>query len=86
MMGPDAMILVFLMLRKPAFSILFFHFHQEALYFFFAFCHKGAVICVSEVIDISPCKLDFNCASSCLAFHMRYSAYNLNKQGDNIQP
>ena len=26
------------------------------------------------------------CASSILAFHMMYSAYKLNKQGDNIQP
>ena len=26
------------------------------------------------------------CASSSLAFHMMYSAYELNKQGDNIQP
>ena len=26
------------------------------------------------------------CASSGLAFHMMYSAYKLNKQGDNIQP
>ena len=26
------------------------------------------------------------CASSSLAFHVMYSAYNLNKQGDNIQP
>ena len=26
------------------------------------------------------------CASSSLAFHMIYSAYKLNKQGDNIQP
>ena len=26
------------------------------------------------------------CASSSLAFHMKYSAYKLNKQGDNIQP
>jgi len=26
------------------------------------------------------------CASSNLAFHMKYSAYKLNKQGDNIQP
>ena len=26
------------------------------------------------------------CASSSLAFHMMYSAYYLNKQGDNIQP
>ena len=26
----------------------------------FAFCHKGGVICISEVIDISPCNLDFS--------------------------
>ena len=39
---------------------LFFHFHQEALYFFFTFCHKH--------------------------FLLMYSAYQLNKQGDNIQP
>ena len=26
------------------------------------------------------------CASASLAFHMMYSAYKLNKQGDNIQP
>ena len=33
-------------------------FHQEALCFFFTFWHKGGVICISEVIDISPCNLD----------------------------
>ena len=26
--------------------------------FIFTFCHKGGVICISEVIDISPCNLD----------------------------
>ena len=25
----------------------------------FTFCHKGGVICISEVIDISPSNLDF---------------------------
>ena len=54
--------------------------------FFLAFCPKGGVICISEVIDISPSNLDANCASSSLAFHMMYSAYKLNKQGNNIQP
>ena len=38
----------------PNFFTLLFHFHQEALQFFFTFCHKGDVICTSEVIDISP--------------------------------
>ena len=35
-----------------------FHFHQEAFEFLFAFCHKGGVICISEVIDISLGNLD----------------------------
>ena len=38
--------------------MLLFSFHHEALQFFFTFCHKGGVTCVSEVIDISPCNLD----------------------------
>ena len=55
-MGPDAMILVFWMLSfKPGFFTLLFHPHQE---FLLAFCHKGGVICISEVVDISPGNLD----------------------------
>ena len=58
-MGPDAMILVFLILSfKPAFSTLLFHFHQETLQFLFTFCPKGCVLFISEVIDISPGNLD----------------------------
>ena len=57
-MGLDAMILVFLMLSfKPTFTLLI-HFHQEALQVLFSFCHEGGVICISEVIDISPGNLD----------------------------
>ena len=33
-----------------------------------------------------PAILILACASSSLAFHMMYSAYKWNKQGDNIQP
>ena len=63
-MGPDAMTLVFWMLSfKPTFSALHFHFHQEAFELLFTFCHKGGVICISEVIDISPGNLD---SSLCL--------------------
>ena len=35
-----------------------FSFSSRALQFLFTFCHKGGVICVSEVIDISPGSLD----------------------------
>ena len=68
------------------FFTLLFHFHQEAFEFLFPFCHKGGVICISEVIDIFPAILIPACASSSPAFLMVYSAYKLNKQGDNIQP
>ena len=52
--GLDALILVFWMLSfRPIFSL-----SQEALYFFFTFCHKSGVICIFEVIDISPSNLD----------------------------
>ena len=55
-MGPDAMILVYWMLSfKPTFSLCSFTFIKRL---FFAFWHKCGVICISEVIDISPGNLD----------------------------
>ena len=50
-MGPDAMILVFWMLSQLFHSPL-------SLSSRGSFCHKGGVICKSEVIDISPSNLD----------------------------
>ena len=52
-----------------------FHFHQEAFEFLFTFCHKGGVICISEVIDVFPTILIPACVSSSPAFLMMYSAY-----------
>ena len=78
--GLDAMIFIFWMLFYTSFFTLLFHPHQET--FLFAFCHKGGVICISEVIDISP--LIPGCASSSPAFLMMYSIYKLNRQGDNV--
>ena len=50
-MGPDAMTLVFWMLSfNPTFPLSSFTFIN--------FCHKGGVICISEVTDISPSNLD----------------------------
>ena len=43
-----------------SFFTLFFYFHQEAFQFLFTFCHKSDVICISEVIDISPGNLDIS--------------------------
>ena len=58
-MGPDVMILVFWMLSfKPTFSLSTFTFIKRIFKFLFTFCHKGGVICISEVTDISPGNLD----------------------------
>ena len=58
MMGSGAMILVFWMLSfKPTFSLSSFTFIKR-LFKFFAFCHKGGVICITEVVDIFPGNLE----------------------------
>ena len=71
---------------QASFFTLLFHIYQKALQFLFIFCHKGGVICISEVIDIYLDSLDCCLQSSSLAFCMIYPAYKLNKEGDNIQP
>ena len=82
-MGPEAMILVFWMLSfKSTFSLSSFTFIKRL--FFFAYCCKRFVICISEVIFLSAILIPAH-ASSSPAFLMMYSAYKLNKQSDNIQ-
>ena len=54
-MGLDPMIFIFQMFCfKLAFSLSSFTLIKRL----FAFCHKGGVICISEVVDISPNNLD----------------------------
>ena len=85
-MGPDAMIFIFWMLSfKPAFSLSYFTFIKR-LFSSSSLCYQGGVICISEVIDISPSSLDSRLCFILPAFLMMYFAYKLNKQGDNIQP
>ena len=50
------------------------------------FCHKGGNICNLRLLKFLPAILIPDCASSSQALHMMYSAYKLNKQGDNICP
>ena len=81
-MGLDAMIFVFLNVEFQArFFNLLFHFHQKALQFLFAFCHKGGVISYLRLLMFLLAILIPACASS--ALRTMYSAYKLNKQGDN---
>ena len=62
-----------------------FHFHQEAFEFLFTFCHKGGVMRLRLLIFLLAILIPA-CASSSPVFLMMYSAYKLNKQGDNRQP
>ena len=86
-MGPGAMFFVFWMLSfKPTFSLSFTFIKRL---FSSSFCHKGGVICISGVIDISPGNFDsrqFCFFQPSIFSWCAYSAYKLNKQGDNIQP
>ena len=86
-MGLDAVIFAFLMLSfKPAFSLSSFTFIKRL----FSSSLLSAIMVVSFVylrlLIFLPAVLIPACASSSPAFHMMYSAYKLNKQGDNIQP
>ena len=86
-MGLDAVILVFWMLSfKPAFSLLFFTIIKTL----FSFSLLFIIIMVSSaylrlLIYLSAVWTPA-CDSSSPACHVMYSAYKLNKQGDNIQP
>ena len=84
-MGPDAMILVLWMLSyKPAFSFSSFTLIKRLLSSSSLFdirvvssAYLRSLIVLLEIL-ISAC------ASSSLVFHIMYSAYKLNKKGDNI--
>ena len=86
-MGPDAMISVFWMLSfKPTSSLSSFTFINRL----FNSSSLSAIRVVSSaylrLLIFLPEILIPACASSSPAFLMMYSAYKLNKQGDNIQP
>ena len=70
---------------KPAFSLSSLIFIKG---FFSSSSHSAIRIVSSAYLRLMiflPAILIPACASSSLAFHMMYSAYKLNKQGDNIQ-
>ena len=83
----DAIILVFWMLSfKPTFSLSYFTFISRL----FSSSSLSAIRVVSSaylrLLILLMAILIPACASSTLAFHMMYSAQNLSKQVDNIQP
>ena len=85
-MGMDAMILVFSMLSfKPTFSLSSFSFIKKLFS-----SSLSAIRVVSSaylrLLIFLPAILIPAYASSSLAFQTMYSAYKLNKKGDNIKP
>ena len=86
-MGPDAVILVFWMLSfKPTFSLSSVTFIKRLFVFFSLSTIRVASSAYLRLLIFLLEILILACASPSPAFHMMYSAYKLNKQGDNIQP
>ena len=86
-MGPDAMIFVFWMLNfKPTFSL--------SSYTFIRRLFSSSSLSSIRVVSFAYLRLLMflltifisACASSSTAFHMMYSVYKLNRQGDSTQP
>ena len=85
LMGPDAMILVFRMLSfKPTFSLFSFTFFKRLFSSSLSSIRAVSSAYLSLLLFL-PANLIPAYASSSPARSVMYSAYKLNKQGDNIQ-
>ena len=86
-MGPDAMILVFWMLSlKSNFSLSSFTIVRRLFSSYSLSVIRAVSAAYLRLLIFLPEVLIPACASSSPAFLMMYSAFNLNKQGNNIQP
>src|SRR5574341_1149428 len=86
-MGPDAMILVFSMLSfKPTFSLSSFTFIKRLFSSSSLSAIRSESSAYLRLLIFLLAILIPAYASSSSVFLMMYSAYKLNKQGDNIQP
>ena len=86
-MGPDAMIFVFRMLNsQPTFSLSSFTFINRLFSSSSLSAIRVVLSAYLRLLIFLRAILIPACASSSPAFLMMYSAYKLNKQGDNIQP
>ena len=86
-MGPDVTILVFWMLSfKPTYSLSFFTFIKRLFSSSLLYAIRMVSSAYLRLLIFLPEILILACASSSPAFLMLYSAYQLNKQSDNILP
>ena len=84
-MGPDPMIFVFWMLNfKPAFSLSSFTYIKRLFSFFLLSAIRVVSSAYLRLLIFLPAILIPAYGLSSPAFFMMYSAYKLNKQGDNI--
>ena len=87
LMGPDVMLLVFSVLGfKLALLLSSFTFINTLFSSSWLFAIRVVSSAYLRLLIFLPVILILAYASSSLAFHMMYSAYKLNKHGDNIQP
>ena len=84
-MGLGAMILVFLLHFKPAFSLSSFTLIKKLFSSSSLSAIRVALSAYLRVLIIHPAILIPACDSSSLVFCMKYSAFKLNKQDDNVQ-
>ena len=63
---------------KASFFTLLFHLHQEALSSFFAFCHKGGVICIPKLLIFPPailipglCSIQFSISHDVICIYIK---------------
>ena len=83
MMGPNAMIFIFWMLSfKPAFPLSFFTFIKKLFSSSLSTKGVGSSAYLRLLIVLSAILIPA-CASSSQEFHMMYSAYKINEQGEN---
>ena len=86
-MRTDAMILVFWILSfKPTSSLSSFTFIKRIFSSYSLSALKVVSSACLRLLIVLPEILIPACASSSLAFHMMFSAFKLNKHGDNIHP
>ena len=85
--GPNAMILVSWMLSfKLGFSPSSFTFIKRLFSYSLLSAKTVVSFAYLKLLIFLQASLIPACASSSPAFHMIYSAYELNNQGDNLQP
>ena len=86
MMGLDGILVLWMLNFKPAFSFSSFTFIKRLFSSSLPSAIRVVFSAYLRLLVFLPEILIPACALSSLAFHMMYSAYKLNKQGDNIQP